>query len=305
MPFIQLFNTDNDPLYLDMSTGQCFWLPDRRTLFSNINLVTHTADDGQFYYEDVKTHEVSWSLPKEEFTDDAYAWAEAILANDRLYSEQAVGTVFPGDECLELMDALDEHLDAVDGVALGDGEDVEPEVDAFRHSTRRSIQRSSIGFGTTAAADYAVWAAENIAQPQEYEQAAAAVASAPAPAPPPPPPPAPVPAQPSAAPANTTSLTTIGAAVEEIENLPFEITSNSQPCGDEQLAGHAVTPSTGGSIDQEIVLETVESISQKILKVNFNNKLHSVFFWLKSPSLFVVFSLSPLHKWPYLLPLSK
>jgi len=75
--FIQIFNQDGDPLFVELTTGKAYWMLPyilikssqysslSRYNFKCVKYLTHLNDHGQPYFEDMMTNKVSWALPSE------------------------------------------------------------------------------------------------------------------------------------------------------------------------------------------------------------------------------------------------
>ena len=71
--FIQLYNSSGDPFFLDMNTGQGYWILPAHVPLSSVKYIAHISDDGRLYYENIRdpSSAVSWELPPRNEMCDA------------------------------------------------------------------------------------------------------------------------------------------------------------------------------------------------------------------------------------------
>ena len=72
--FIQLYNSSSDPFFLDMNTGQGYWILPAHVPLSSVKYIAHVSeDDGRLYYENIRdpSSAVSWDLPPRNEMCDA------------------------------------------------------------------------------------------------------------------------------------------------------------------------------------------------------------------------------------------
>ena len=71
--FIQLYNASGDPFFLDMNTGQGYWILPAHVPLYAVKYIAHTAEDGRLYYENIRdpSSAVSWDLPTRNEMCDA------------------------------------------------------------------------------------------------------------------------------------------------------------------------------------------------------------------------------------------
>jgi len=132
--YIQLFNAAEQPFFVGMDSGKASWLIDEGKIHLLIH-AAHPADDGKYYYEDLRTQAVSWSLPLTEMTASAANTAKVLMTFNEVESEEWIGDSFPADESALLTIAIDAFL-------LGEGGDydedsVETEEDVSVHASEK------------------------------------------------------------------------------------------------------------------------------------------------------------------------
>lgn len=113
--YIQLFNAAEQPFFVGMDSGKASWLIDEGKIHLLIH-AAHPADDGKYYYEDLRTQAVSWSLPLTEMTASAANTAKVLMTFNEEESEEWIGESFPADNSALLTIAIDAFL-------LGEGGD--------------------------------------------------------------------------------------------------------------------------------------------------------------------------------------
>ncbi|KAJ1443375.1 hypothetical protein B484DRAFT_414488 [Ochromonadaceae sp. CCMP2298] len=107
--FMQLYNAAQDPLYIDLQSGQASWLlPEEEGILLRVKYLSHIGEEGSCYFEKLDTSETSWALPAPPIMSDfSRKRAMEMQLMSREASEGAMGE-FPEEEVLELMDRLDE-----------------------------------------------------------------------------------------------------------------------------------------------------------------------------------------------------
>lgn len=108
--YMQLYNQQHDPVFMELSTGKLHWTLSNENLLSNILFVSHISDDGKFYYENVDTNVVQWELPKEKMGLTAVDVAEVVIKINRKMLEKRVGSPFDLNKSNQQMLALDTYL---------------------------------------------------------------------------------------------------------------------------------------------------------------------------------------------------
>ena len=61
--FIQLTNKDGDSFYTNLTTGDSYWLLPQGSNIRRVRYITHLTEEGQPYYECMKTKDVTWTFP--------------------------------------------------------------------------------------------------------------------------------------------------------------------------------------------------------------------------------------------------
>lgn len=146
--FIQLFNVDNDPVFLDIEQGSANWTLPEELLLNKVRFISHHTENGMAYYEDIFSNEVSWALP-DCLSEAATAAALTLLAADASLTEQIIGQIRPeGEAGLYQLDILDNYLNGLEGqefaVANEGGDDYEGEVTTTRATLSAIMERESI-----------------------------------------------------------------------------------------------------------------------------------------------------------------
>ena len=125
--FIQIFNQDGDPLFVELATGKSYWMLPyvlikssqhsslSRYNFHCVKYLSHLDDRGQPYFEDMSTNEVSWALPSEPImSNDARSIAISLQLMNRSEAEDALGQEYNEDLAIEQMNELDLFFDNID-----------------------------------------------------------------------------------------------------------------------------------------------------------------------------------------------
>lgn len=125
--FLQSFNTDADPIFIDLKEAVAYWILPRGVKLSDVSTLTHVTDDGKVYYENLQTNAVTWALAIDEdnITTAAVELATQLLNMTREEVEDYIGTPFPVDASAELMDRLQQFCDDPEAYAENFPEDEE------------------------------------------------------------------------------------------------------------------------------------------------------------------------------------
>jgi hypothetical protein len=107
---IQLYNLQRDPVFMDMSTGKLLWILSNDSLLEKIVYVSHYADDGKVYFENVDTTLVSWNLPKDKMSLTASDTAELVFKLSRKALENKIGEKYDPLRSTQQMNELDNYL---------------------------------------------------------------------------------------------------------------------------------------------------------------------------------------------------
>jgi hypothetical protein len=112
--YIQICNKDMDYLYINMSTGSAAWILPDNTPVNSISFVAHLSEKNhRYYYEDLHSQAVTWSLPANMYSVGK-SNAAAIQNMNRLQCEEFIQ--IPYDEQLSnvQVDQLDEYLQYIE-----------------------------------------------------------------------------------------------------------------------------------------------------------------------------------------------
>ena len=125
--FIQIFNQDNDPLFVELTTGKAYWILPYTSIkssqysslsrynFKCVKYLTHLDDRGQPYFEDMMSNIVSWALPSEPImSNDAKSIVITLQCMNRIESEKAIGEKINEDLAIEQMNELDLFFDSLE-----------------------------------------------------------------------------------------------------------------------------------------------------------------------------------------------
>jgi hypothetical protein len=94
--FIQQYNADRIPFFVNMRTGVSYWeLPEGVTK-SHVKYITHFTENGDVYYEDVEKGTTSWTLPVEKLSASARRSSLALKKMNREQSELFISSVDNG-----------------------------------------------------------------------------------------------------------------------------------------------------------------------------------------------------------------
>lgn len=108
--YILLYDSDRDPVFLELITGQLSWVLPSNNSVRNLLFMTHLAENGQPYYENLKTNEVSWNLPTQEMSTAAISAAAYVQKNPCSSVEQKIGKPYSPDAATAQMAAIDDFL---------------------------------------------------------------------------------------------------------------------------------------------------------------------------------------------------
>ena len=130
--FIQIFNQDNDPLFVELTTGKAYWILPYTSIkssqysslsrynFKCVKYLTHLDDRGQPYFEDMMSNIVSWALPSEPImSNDAKSIVITLQLMNRIESEKAIGEKINEDLATEQMNELDLFFDSLENQRKG------------------------------------------------------------------------------------------------------------------------------------------------------------------------------------------
>lgn len=110
--FMQLFNAQGDPLYIKLLSGEAFWAVPLPYKVSSVAYLTHLADDGSPYFENLRTNEVSWNLPPETIMSiNAKNTAISFQLMDRAETEFALRATYDEQLSADQMAKLDAYFE--------------------------------------------------------------------------------------------------------------------------------------------------------------------------------------------------
>lgn len=111
--FLQSFDADGDHIFIDLQEAVAYWILPSDTKFSQLTTLTHETQDGRFYYENLGTGAVTWSLVSDEITitKDAVTLASQLLGCSREEAEIIIDSPFPEKESEEQMVALQMYFE--------------------------------------------------------------------------------------------------------------------------------------------------------------------------------------------------
>lgn len=107
--YIQIYNADQDPVFLDVNTGNLLWILPKKIDIKNVLYVTHIADNGHYYYENTSNGEVTWQLPA--FPSVSPESIKSIRETKRSGCEEKIKKPYDGQATINQINALDTYLD--------------------------------------------------------------------------------------------------------------------------------------------------------------------------------------------------
>lgn len=111
--YLQSYDQDHTPYYVNMISGDSMWSLPYGTPVSDVLFITHLNEEGVPYYENVKTGETSWQLPVDEMSPAARRNSTALKKMTRRQSETFMNATFDKDESARQMKELDDYCDEV------------------------------------------------------------------------------------------------------------------------------------------------------------------------------------------------
>lgn len=123
MSYIQLYNFDKEPLFVELTTGQLSWTLPGRQFLEKVQYVTHFNEEDRSYYETVETRVVAWELPVEHMSQSAIMAAETVPTMDRKSCESKIKVKYSEEKTVAQMKELDMFLEDVDEEHSVDGDD--------------------------------------------------------------------------------------------------------------------------------------------------------------------------------------
>ena len=109
--YIQIFNKDGQPVFVDIGTGKACWiLPSGISLGSVLYMAHYNEESGLPYYEKLSNNSVSWTLPVQEMTQKARIKVESILSMTLLETQKELNEIFDLAKSTAHMTAIDDYL---------------------------------------------------------------------------------------------------------------------------------------------------------------------------------------------------
>lgn len=106
---IQVFNLDQQPFFVGMESGKASWTISTKQL-PYLTFVGHLTDGDACYYEDLRTQEVTWSIPFTELSPTAANTVKVLQSFDQQDTEDWIKTTYSDDDSIEVMMAIDAYL---------------------------------------------------------------------------------------------------------------------------------------------------------------------------------------------------
>jgi len=114
MSYIQLYNLDKDPLFVELSTGQITWTLPSKQYLDKVQFVSHISENEQCYFETVETREVTWDLPTAYMSSIAFTAAQLVPTLDRKGCESKIKIKYSEEKTMAQMNELDMFLEDID-----------------------------------------------------------------------------------------------------------------------------------------------------------------------------------------------
>ena len=109
--YIQIFNKDGQPVFIDMQTGKACWILPSGTSLGSVKYMSHFSEEtGHPYYENLNDNAVSWSLPTEEMAQPAQKKVTSILSMSLLETQKELKEVFDFEKSSAQMVAIDDYI---------------------------------------------------------------------------------------------------------------------------------------------------------------------------------------------------
>lgn len=121
---MQIFNADKDPVFIELLSGNAFWIIPAKYKLSDVRFLTHQTEDGNSYFENLETGEVSWSFPPDDImTESSRNNAISFQLMSRSDTEDSLLEPFPEYESAEQLAALDAFFESPDRAEQADNAD--------------------------------------------------------------------------------------------------------------------------------------------------------------------------------------
>ena len=112
--FIQLINIDGDSFFCNMDSGKGYWvLPDDVNI-TQVCYISHPADQGIPYYENLRTKEVTWEMPESQMSVEAVAQVHLLMKMNRKQCATIMNEVYDHDLVVQQINDLDMYADLLD-----------------------------------------------------------------------------------------------------------------------------------------------------------------------------------------------
>lgn len=118
--FIQIYNADQDPIFMEVNSCQALWTLPKKSDIKWVTHVTHIADNGQYYYEATSNGEVTWSLPA--LSKVAQETMKTINTSDRAACEKKARKPYDAQATVNQINSLDAYLDNKESFVFEDEE---------------------------------------------------------------------------------------------------------------------------------------------------------------------------------------
>lgn len=97
-------------MYVEMHTGNAFWVLPKKYKLKDVKYLSHLTEDGSSYYEELATNQTSWTLPA-VMSAQAKSNTAAYQLMTRDEAEVALVEAFPEEESAEQMAKIDAYFD--------------------------------------------------------------------------------------------------------------------------------------------------------------------------------------------------
>ena len=81
--YFQALNTEGDSIFVNMDTGESHWILPDEVSITKVQVISHKNESNQCYFEDLHNGGVSWKLPAEQMSGEAFAQVKLILKMNR------------------------------------------------------------------------------------------------------------------------------------------------------------------------------------------------------------------------------
>lgn len=109
MKLIQVFNSEEDPVFVNMDNGLCYWTLPSRSVLPCVAFVSHLSEKAVPYYEQLSNGSVSWSLPS--MHENSKNNIQYIQKMNREQCNSFIGSNFDQSLSSEQMTDLDDFIE--------------------------------------------------------------------------------------------------------------------------------------------------------------------------------------------------